>query len=477
MHPYFDRHPSPDNRWKDEMVAFFHPAYPDQNAPLLALTAVDVREDQTYGINFETARAACGIVAGNRWDQGAYFAEKSEREDGKTVWTRIGRPFDGVLQAGFEYYFVVDTPDNRYPVVPNFHHWRFPHDALPFPWALLFHPTPGDDEHGNDHENYATEAGGAGGPNPAQNRSRDMNCFKDTCLARVAPFSHRLWLERNSMEKYCGPHGGSKRTINKTNLSDLYDSLKAHFHRCRLLRPDPSTRLERRYESHPLLHLSAIIFESSHRYQGGLWRLPDVDIRREHLFARFAFNILSRDNYRFLSGDEKYTVRLFDIEKGEQYTAELHSHDIAEQSRILRPRRCTESVDPTREVEKFPEDPSGSSTEEVSEDEGRCYYRRRGRRRWRSPERYEHWPSRESSQQRQASARHARQTTQDAPTQQHASSMASLSISSTVSVSSFETPGAEPTVGRAADEIGSKRQYDEEEHIVTSRSPKRRRLT
>lgn len=465
------------------MVAFFHPAYPDQNPPLLALAAVDVRENQTYGISFETARAACGIVAGNRWDQDTYFAEKNERGNGETVWTRVERPPDGVLQAGFEYYFIVDTPDNRYPVVPNFHHWRFPHDALPSPWALLAHAAPSDGEHGDDRDDHATEVGGAEGPNPAQNRPRGMNCFKNTCLTHVAPFSHRLWLERNNMERYCGLHGGSGRTIDKTNLSDLHNSIKANFARCQPLRPDPFTRLERRYELHPMLHLSAIIFESSHDYQGGLWRLPDVDICGEHLFARFAFNILSRDNYRFLGGDETYAVRLFDIEKGEQYTAELHSHEISEQSRILRPRRYTESVDSTGEAEKFRQDPYGSSTEEISEDESRSYCQTRERRTWRSPAYYEHWSPRQSRQQRQASSRYARPITQDAPTPQHASSMGSLSISSTVTVSSFQTPGAEPTIeddslpNCTAGEIGFKRQCDEEGHIVTSRSPKRRRIT
>lgn len=466
------------------MVAFFHPAYPDQHPPLLTLTAIDVRENQAYGINFETARAACGIVAGNRWDQGTYFAEKSQRENGETVWTRVERPEDGVLQANFDYYFVVDTPDNRYPVVPNFHHWRFPHDALPTPWALLSRPTPGHDEHGAHRGDYAIETSGSGGLNPAENRPQGMNCFKNTCLAGVIPFSHSLWLERNSMERYCEPYGMSSRTFGKTNLSKLSDSIHAHFHRCQLMKPDPLTRLGRRYELHPLLHLSAIIFESGDCHPDGLWRLPDVDIRGEHLFARFAFNILSRDNYRFLSGDEKYTVRLFDTEKGGQYTAELQSHDIEEDSRILRPRRSKESAGSTEEAKKPRQDPYGSSTEESSEDEIQ-YCSPRGRKTWRRHAYDEHHRSRrESSQQRQASSRHARPTTQDAQIPQHASSMGSLSISSTVSISSFETPGAEPMVedhsllnSISADEIGSKRQCDEEEHIVMPRYPKRRRFT
>ncbi|KAI1115555.1 hypothetical protein F5Y14DRAFT_115878 [Nemania sp. NC0429] len=466
-HVYFGPRYSPDDRWKDQMVTFFHPAYSDQNPPLLALTAIDLRDNSEFGINFDTARAACGIVAANRWDAGTYFAEKNERENGETVWTRVERPPDGVLPAGPDYYFIVDTPENRYPVVPNFHHWRFPHDALPDPWARLCRAGLGDEDH-------VTDASGAEGSGPAGNGPRSMNYFKNTCLAGVAPFSHRLWLERNKMERYSGLQGVDGRIMDQTNISPLRHGINANFHKCSV-ELDPQIRPKRRYELHPLLNLSAIVIQGGSTLQDGPWLLPGVHIRSEHLFARFAFNILSRDNYRFLSGAGKYSVRLFDIETGEQYTAELHSRDIAEQSRILRPRRIAESVDFTEEDEDLPQDPYGSSTDETSEDEAYYCDRTRGRRP--SPRSlYGPYPY-GTSQQHQASAQDAG----PAPTQ-HASSMASLSISSTVSASPFQTPVAEPLTGNdgpsnyTADEIGFKRQNDEWEDNAMSRSPKRRRI-
>lgn len=119
-----------------KFVAFFHPAYPYPAPPLLTLAAVDHVYDgdqDIKGINYDIAKAACGIVACNRFDDRAYFALKT----GENQWSRVGRPADGLLRASgdFTFYFVVDSVHHCYPVVPSFDHWRFPHGALPPPWA------------------------------------------------------------------------------------------------------------------------------------------------------------------------------------------------------------------------------------------------------------------------------------------------------------------------------------------------------
>ncbi|KAI3316503.1 hypothetical protein HD806DRAFT_517366 [Xylariaceae sp. AK1471] len=128
---------------RDHLIEFFHPAYPVSAPPLLSLVAVDVAGNGTLGIDYDFAKASCGIVANNRWDDATYIATKNQVEG--SCLNRVPQPEDGILPilaSGMAYYFVVDHPTNRYPVVPSFDHWRFPHTELPAPWdALCFAST------------------------------------------------------------------------------------------------------------------------------------------------------------------------------------------------------------------------------------------------------------------------------------------------------------------------------------------------
>lgn len=343
--------PIPDgfNRHKDTFVAFFHPAYPDLAPPLLTLAAVDVARDGLIGIDFDTAKVACGIVACNRWDDGAYFAVKRRRvgEDqnhqNSTLWTKIERPADGVLRNDTTYYFIVDKPDHRYPVVPSFDHWRFPHDALPPLWAKLSIP---------EVDGNVISAGDADGRSAARNRDvscRITGCFENTEVAHVIPFSHKLWFESNQMERYCWLHNMVNTIDDETNLLLLRADIHGLFDRNRFVfipKDDLSSELNLR----PTLLLHAVLpkgsREISQHYHNRPLQPRIAGIRREHLFARFALSILCDENYKFLGGAQKYTVRLFNVEKAEQYTDELHSDAIMERSQIFPPARRARSVSP-----------------------------------------------------------------------------------------------------------------------------------
>ena len=76
---------------------FLHPGYPGSTV-LLSLLALD----NGGGIDFDTALAACGLVAGNRWGDGFFSSDRSGA-------VRVERPPDGILHDP-QYFFQLPGP-------------------------------------------------------------------------------------------------------------------------------------------------------------------------------------------------------------------------------------------------------------------------------------------------------------------------------------------------------------------------------
>jgi len=124
----------------DQVVRIRHPGYDDSCNVLLTLYGLDHPDG---GIHSETARTACGILAGNRWDG---------------VLSPSATKFNGMEQTGPYFigrdaYFHLpdwqpnepDDPDaqlkRRYPIYVRLEDWPFPHGSLPKIWqAILSHP-------------------------------------------------------------------------------------------------------------------------------------------------------------------------------------------------------------------------------------------------------------------------------------------------------------------------------------------------
>ncbi|KAH0556027.1 hypothetical protein GP486_006032 [Trichoglossum hirsutum] len=113
-------------------IEFCHPAYDPPHDILLTLFGFDYLGG---GIHHNTALVACAIVAGNQWC--GYF---TETRDGPSVTAAC----DEILR-GKKYYFHVIDPQNggdeltshpiyKYPIIPLFREWVFPHDNLPRGW-------------------------------------------------------------------------------------------------------------------------------------------------------------------------------------------------------------------------------------------------------------------------------------------------------------------------------------------------------
>lgn len=297
------------------------------------------------------------------------------------------------------------------------------------------------------------------------------------------------WCDSNQMERYCQRHSAGV-----TSHVRLFSDIGRYFPVNRTL-SIPRGHRSGRFELHPKLTLRRIIDKVSDDHKMGNSRDPDhsplefTGMHREHLFARFAFHVLSDANYRFLGGALKYTVRLFDVEKAEQYTAELYSDDITELSRIFPPpsEPTAYEYDEYADSDDSCEDGDSICSEEArsSEDLRHDGERRIGRRRYRSPAYYEYRRRWEASQQGQDDTGHAELIQDgDGKRSHHASSIGGLSLSSTLSVLSIETPrtgttpeGAvsqEDNSTSSANIVRSKRSYDDyNEAPDSSRSPKR----
>lgn len=151
-------------------VDFLPPGYPGRDV-LLSLPALD-----DGGIDFDTALAACGVVAGNRWSDGFFSSDKPGA-------VRVQRPDDGVLRDP-EYFFQLPGPV-PYAVVPRFAHWRFPHNDLPAVW-----------------QRWASNSTAAREENKATGRCVLSNYADGLDMAHLIPTAEEDWWFANQMQRY-----------------------------------------------------------------------------------------------------------------------------------------------------------------------------------------------------------------------------------------------------------------------------------
>ncbi len=127
-------------------IIFRHPAYDDARNVLLKLFAPDASSSASSGIGLHAGYelAACGIVAGNRWD--GWPSEHRHRHGGGDESARItfcAADRDKMLNKHSYYFHVAhDDDDTRSPylIVPTFREWPFPHDQLPPSWTQTAPP-------------------------------------------------------------------------------------------------------------------------------------------------------------------------------------------------------------------------------------------------------------------------------------------------------------------------------------------------
>ncbi|KAI1120925.1 hypothetical protein F5Y10DRAFT_257429 [Nemania abortiva] len=182
-------------------ISILHPGYRRGGNLLFCLPAVDYFDEpssqtRTWGHHHATALIAGGIIANNAFDD-VYF---SHDRYGRTP---ITTPRDGILEPG-HYWLQLNsiaggmnhTPATRsssptpidkykYPIVPSFTDWPFPHGELPKEWQQPHEPP---DQQNTDQET-------------------DRCFLTDVKIGlekgHLVPSAQLEWFNRNEMGDYC----------------------------------------------------------------------------------------------------------------------------------------------------------------------------------------------------------------------------------------------------------------------------------
>ncbi|KAL8725169.1 MAG: hypothetical protein Q9166_007523 [cf. Caloplaca sp. 2 TL-2023] len=259
----------------DHLIEFKHPAYPDDCDTFLILYALDHPDG---GLHCDTAKVACGIIAGNNW-HGYFTAEKGGPPNEISG--------DDILPCGKWYFYIpgyrYDSIDTAYPITPHFAAWKFPHDDLPSNWLF-----PRDLPRRNSQiiRSDASVALAIRDGGQCRVSGRKEKCTK----AHIIPVDEDDWYHLNQMSKYVhNPQRRSRSAI--TDLSNLI-LLRADLHRSFdddkkfvFVPKKPQPNL-----SNMVTHLLSPSDEFGLLYHNTAAYSLDL-VPRQYLFARFAWAI------------------------------------------------------------------------------------------------------------------------------------------------------------------------------------------
>ncbi|KAK1674261.1 hypothetical protein BDP55DRAFT_613011 [Colletotrichum godetiae] len=290
------------NNENDAIAYFFHPSYPTPHDLLFTLPCVDPTNarsatESRRGLYHDVALLACQVIADNNFSGRLFFDRKGMR----AVLDEVS--IQGLLHPG-EYFFIVNSdPTYRYPVVPSFRDWRFPHGQIPDTW-----PSPKASPSTDTVRRCALTNHGFGLTN-----------------AHIVPREEAEWFMRNGMARY----GMDTRDVNDSrNMMRL----RADIHRCfdarvfsiipkpEFASDDPQTSPNRNIAY--VLHVfGSNMEEFSDMYHNMCVQYLD-NTSRQYLFARFAWTILIFVKPFVLAGTTRSVIRNNSQVAGMQWIAE-----------------------------------------------------------------------------------------------------------------------------------------------------------
>ncbi|KAI1157949.1 hypothetical protein F5B18DRAFT_643060 [Nemania serpens] len=194
-------------------INILHPGYRKADNFLFSLPAVDYIVDpsnkiRSWGHHHATALTACGIIANNAFDDVYFSLDQYGQNPIKTPRDSILVPGDYWLQlnsitgrkpkapaTGSTSSLPIPVPrasEYKYPIVPSFADWSFPHGRLPKEWEQPHAPPTQQD---------------AGLPIADQVANRcfltDINIGLEKC--HLIPQAQLEWFMRNGMYRYAQP--------------------------------------------------------------------------------------------------------------------------------------------------------------------------------------------------------------------------------------------------------------------------------
>ncbi|KAI0435503.1 hypothetical protein F4803DRAFT_545372 [Xylaria telfairii] len=232
------------------VIRFCHPGYPDTFNELFRLPRYDSSPTSGNGVHYGTALVACQIVANNAFN--GYLTTDQEGNH------RVDLDLNHLLTE-LVYWFHIPGSDAKYPIVPSFRDWQFPHGQVPNNWQ-----TPKD-----EHDD------GAG-------ISRCVVTCQTgaTAECHLVPKAERQWFITNNMVRY--GHFDARANLLCLRL-DLHFSMDAHA--CTAV---PKGEY---YHIHSFRHGLQHEREQAANFHNCIIRQPP-DATTEFLFARFARTVI-----------------------------------------------------------------------------------------------------------------------------------------------------------------------------------------
>ncbi|KAI1114914.1 hypothetical protein F5Y14DRAFT_412418 [Nemania sp. NC0429] len=231
------------------MINILHPGYEEGDNFLFCLPAVDYIVDpsskiRTWGHHHATALIACGIIANNAFDDVYFSIDQYGQNPIKT-------PRDGILEPG-EYWLQLNSITGRkhespatslpstqpsymppasgykYPIVPSFTDWPFPHGRLPKEWEQPHTPPTHQDRDLPTADQVANRC-----------FVTDTNIGLEKC--HLVPQAQLKWFMRNGMWRYAR-RSSAQRIHDPANILLMLGHLRWAFDRpLFVILPKPST--------------------------------------------------------------------------------------------------------------------------------------------------------------------------------------------------------------------------------------------
>ncbi|VUC31984.1 unnamed protein product [Clonostachys rosea] len=277
------------------IITIRHPAYPSTAPPLLQLRAVDrtwIGKKPFHAYDHDTALIACSIVTGNTWGDG-YIGLKNRKNN---TYIKLIRERGEVLRTTEEYYYFVSkesTPDTKYPVVPCFEHWRFPHNDLPKPWKeISISGLPPDFD----------RLGGAPGAIERDMGAEKMTKHNEREVARLIPKKYEKWFLLNDMHEY------RRSPRHPAAMDDLGNLISLPTAKLRRFQTYMFTIVPRKTLPHRVGPLVLRVFTPGERGEYvALYHNRSagciIDMAKEYLFARFALLLFRPSVMPFFRGE------------------------------------------------------------------------------------------------------------------------------------------------------------------------------
>ncbi|KAL8993210.1 MAG: hypothetical protein Q9169_006517 [Polycauliona sp. 2 TL-2023] len=308
-------------------IRFLHPCYREHKNLLFELLAPD---NSARGLHHGTARIACAIIAGNRWDGFLSRTATAEKIDAG----------DEDLLTEDEYYFIVpgssftlalsknmmltvryasgplpstvsqsdqqrpglSTSANgepyMYPVVPGFKEWVFPHRHLPAAWQQV------DLEVNNGGQTSSDAIW-------IRDGSCRMTAYSEECdMSHLCPQSETEWYQENRMDQYrYNARKAGRQAINDAcNMMLLRADLHRAWDKMRFVHVPKASMVGDSLEK---MEFVTHVMNHSLNY-GQLFhntKLHTLGVARECLFARFAWTIFPLLSGFLQQGQARYLLR------------------------------------------------------------------------------------------------------------------------------------------------------------------------